>query len=330
MRTHRTSTRQSASCQSGLRLLPARAPRPARSTLRPRQRMFCTSTRQSASCLLEPRARTRSASPLFYLSGCLCAVWTVVVTLLQVLWVALCVVGHVIFGGECRCARNRVLAGTSDDEEFARSEMCMYPDTVYSHHPLASFCNVTSQHEPLCRGDASQGTRECTTRGFEDSGCPCVETHWVSESQRDFMVSHSSSVRGAEYDCLFANDCSSSFGEHLPDDAIPIEDVMVGSAIGSAIGIFIGIWGFMMIHNFSGKGIKACAQLPRPGQSRWIGDRLTRRRAQVRRGVAGLSTHRRRREHYHWRQYQYCGNPGHPGPTRLVRACMLVAGRSSR
>ena len=184
------------------------------------------------------------------------------VTLLQVLWVALCVVGHVIFGGECRCARNRVLAGTSTDEEFARSEMCMYPGTVYYQTPLASFCNVTSQQEPLCQGSVSEGTLECRESGFQDSGCPCAD--WVSESQRDFMTAHASAVLGAEYDCLFANDCSSSFGEHLPDNSIPIEDFMVGSAIGSAIGIFIGIWGFVMIHNFSGKGIKACAQLPLP------------------------------------------------------------------
>ena len=99
----------------------------------------------------------------------------------------------------------------------------------------------------------------CEARGFQDSGCPCADsgTHWVSDS---------SSVLGAEYDCLFANDCSSSFGEHLPDNSIPIEDFMVGSAIGSAIGIFIGIWGFLMIHSFSGKGIKACAQ---PLSERW-------------------------------------------------------------
>ena len=169
----------------------------------------------------------------------------------------------------------------------------------------------------------------CEARGFQDSGCPCADsgTHWVSDS---------SSVLGAEYDCLFANDCSSSFGEHLPDNSIPIEDFMVGNAIGSAIGIFLGIWGFLMIHNYSGKGIKACAQLPRPCQSRrrhspggWI-DRLTRRRAQVRRGVAGLPRPRRRPEHCHWRRYQYCWNLGHPGPTRLVCARMLVARRSSR
>ena len=153
------------------------------------------------------------------------------VTLLQVLWVALCVVGHVIFGGECRCARNRVLAGTSTDEEFARSEMCMYPGTVYYHHPPASaFCNITYQQ--------AQGI-----------GCSCVEP-----SMRTAQLQH--------YDCLLADDCASRFD--LPDNSIPIEDFMVGSAIGSAIGIFIGIWGFVMIHNFSGKGIKACAQLPLP------------------------------------------------------------------